>query len=56
MWRLERRFPHLAQRIVFCTGDSLSGEVRAFLELTRTPRVSKPFDVAELRRLVAQVG
>lgn len=53
---LERRFPRLARRIVFFTGDSLNSEVRAFLERTKTSRVSKPFDFAELRRVVAQIG
>ncbi len=53
---IKRRFPHLAQRIVFFTGDSLTSEVREFLEKTAAPRVSKPFDFTEFRRVVAQVA
>ncbi len=53
---LERRLPHLVQRIIFFTGDSLSSAAREFLDRTAAPRVGKPFNFGELRRVIDQVG
>ena len=52
---VERRAPELCRRFVFLTGDTLGEEVRAFLERTPAPSVSKPFAVEEVRRVVQQV-
>ena len=49
---LERRFPALCRRIVFLTGDVLDRTKREFLESTGAPFLMKPFDIAEVRRLV----
>ena len=49
---LERRFPKLCRRVLFLTGDVLSGEKRAFLERTCAPHLLKPFDLREVRQLV----
>ena len=49
---LEQRFPKLCRRILFLTGDVLSGEKRAFLERTGAPHLLKPFDLREVRQLV----
>jgi CheY-like chemotaxis protein len=56
LWReVERTHPDLARRFVFGTGDMLSPETRAFLEESGLPRVSKPFDPAEVRAAVRRV-
>jgi hypothetical protein len=50
-----RRFPRLRGRIIFLTGDVLSGEKREFLERSGAPFLMKPCDLDEVRRLVHQV-
>jgi len=49
---LQRRFPELHGRMVFLTGDVLDREKQAFFESTGAPVLAKPFDLAEVRRLV----
>ena len=49
---IEQRFPGLRRRIIFVTGDVLDPDKQRFLEETRTPFLTKPFDLADLRRLV----
>ncbi len=44
-----RHNPRLARCFVFMTGDVLTAETRTFLEDTRVPSLSKPFEVEELR-------
>ena len=51
-----RRHPGLAGRFIFLTGDVLSREKREFLERAGAPYLTKPCDLAEVRRLVQQVG
>ncbi len=51
-WELERRFPALCRRLVFLTGDVLDRDKREFLESIPVPSLTKPFDVADVRRLV----
>jgi two-component system NtrC family sensor kinase len=52
---LQQQHPHLLQRVIFLTGDTLSEEARTFLAQTEVPRLSKPFRAAEVRQLVQQV-
>lgn len=52
---IERRFPALRRRIIFVTGDVLDPDKQRFLEETRAPFLNKPFDLADLRRLVLQM-
>jgi DNA-binding NarL/FixJ family response regulator len=40
---IERRYPALARRVVFVTGDVLSADSRAFLEASGLPTLGKPF-------------
>jgi two-component system NtrC family sensor kinase len=40
---IERRYPALARRVVFVTGDVLSADSRAFLESSGLPTLGKPF-------------
>jgi signal transduction histidine kinase len=53
---VSRRFPHLRDRFLFLTGDVLSREKREFLERTGAPALSKPCDLAEVRRTVRRLG
>jgi DNA-binding response OmpR family regulator len=46
--------PEMTSRIVFITGDIVTHETRAFLEGTGRPAVEKPFDLAEVKRIVAE--
>jgi PAS domain S-box-containing protein len=52
---LQERHPHLLERIVFVTGDILGRETAAFLERTRAPHLTKPFDLKQVRRTVHEV-
>jgi PAS domain S-box-containing protein len=52
---LQQQHPHLLQRMIFLTGDTLSEEARTFLEQTEVPRLTKPFRAAEVRQLVQHV-
>ena len=52
---LRQQHPRLLARVIFLTGDTLSPEVRAFLEQAAVPRLTKPCRAADVRRLVAQV-
>jgi len=49
---IDRRFPTLSKRIIFVTGDVLDPEKRRFLESSGAPFLTKPFDLAEVRRVV----
>jgi CheY-like chemotaxis protein len=49
---LQAHFPALCHRLIFVTGDLLDRDKREFLESTGVPFLAKPFDVAEVRRLV----
>src|SRR5437016_7934342 len=45
----------LSRRIVFLTGDVVSEETQAFLRSTGNPHLSKPFQLARVEQIVAQV-
>ncbi|HUI07392.1 MAG TPA: ATP-binding protein [Verrucomicrobiae bacterium] len=49
------RFPHLQDRIVFVTGDTVSPTSRRFLDETGAPWLSKPFNIREIERLVVTI-
>jgi len=49
------RFPHLQDRIIFVTGDTVSPTSRRFLDETGAPWLSKPFNIREIERLVVDV-
>jgi CheY-like chemotaxis protein len=52
--RIRSVAPDLAERIVIMTGGAFLPRTEAFLDRTRVPRVEKPFDAAQLRRLVQE--
>jgi CheY-like chemotaxis protein len=47
--------PELARRILFLTGDVVSEETQAFLQSTGNPHFSKPFQLARVEQVVAEV-
>ena len=52
---LSRYRPDAAQRLVFASGDTESGETHDFLLASRRPILPKPFELAELGRIVEEV-
>ncbi len=57
LWReLSATRPDLAARMLFLTGDTLSGTARAFLHEADAPVLDKPLDLDELRRRVADLA
>jgi DNA-binding response OmpR family regulator len=49
---IERRYPELASRVVFTTGDVIGDDTRSFLEQTGRPFLLKPFSPDELKAMV----
>jgi PAS domain S-box-containing protein len=49
---LKEQHPHLAGKIVFLTGDTVSAQSRSFLESTGNRWLSKPFNIREIERVV----
>jgi CheY-like chemotaxis protein len=46
---LRQMYPGLESRVIFTTGDSMSHEVKAFLDNKKNLLLSKPFTPGELR-------
>jgi CheY-like chemotaxis protein len=42
----------MQRRVVFITGDTLARDTRDFLEKTKAPCISKPFDVEHIKERV----
>jgi CheY-like chemotaxis protein len=53
--RLAAERPELLARLILSTGDSVSTEAAEFLRRARCPVLNKPFELAELRAMVARV-
>jgi two-component system NtrC family sensor kinase len=53
--RVAEERPELVARVIVSTGDSMSPEALEFLRRTACPVLNKPFELAELRALVARV-
>jgi len=49
---VQENHPELARRIVFVTGDTVSGTARTFLDRTGNRWLAKPFNIAEVETLV----
>jgi len=49
---LEQEHPELARRIIFTTGDVMSGYIAQFLEGTKRPFLPKPFTPDELKQVI----
>ena len=52
--RLCAHFPELARRVVFVTGDVVSGDTSSFLQMARASVLAKPFTIDEARRVFSQ--
>jgi two-component system NtrC family sensor kinase len=52
---LERQHPHLCQRLIFLTGDTLEPATQAFLEASGAPCLLKPFAITDARRAIHRV-
>jgi two-component system NtrC family sensor kinase len=52
---LKRQQPHLCQRFIFLTGDTLEPATQAFLEASGAPCLTKPFSIADARRVIQRV-
>jgi signal transduction histidine kinase len=46
--------PEKAELMIFLTGGTFTAEAQSFLERVPNPRLSKPFDLKEMRRIVAE--
>jgi CheY-like chemotaxis protein len=53
--RLAEARPDQAARMVFMTGGAFTDGARRFLDATRNPTLTKPFDLADLNRTIADV-
>jgi signal transduction histidine kinase/ActR/RegA family two-component response regulator len=47
--------PELAPRVIFLTGDVVNEDTQAFLRSTGNPHLSKPFQLARIEQIVAEV-
>ena len=57
LWaRINQTNPALARRTVFCTGDVVGEESRAFISRTGCPTVNKPFELARFFDAVAEAA
>src|SRR6266566_3048040 len=54
--RLRRERPALVARLIFSTGDTFAPETPALIKESGLPTVTKPFDFAELERVIRQVA
>jgi two-component system, NtrC family, sensor kinase len=52
-WIKENR-PHLANRIIFVTGDTVSLETRTFFEDNHSRYLAKPFKIEEVKEVIQQ--
>jgi CheY-like chemotaxis protein len=53
--RLRVKYPEMAKGVVFSTGDTISDNIRAFLDDTGQPFLAKPFTPDELRSIFRAV-
>jgi two-component system NtrC family sensor kinase len=53
---LKRDHPEAADRLVFCTGDTVSGQTLAFLQSLDRPYLQKPFTLTELRSILHRMA
>jgi len=49
---LEQEHPELARRVIFTTGDVMSGSIAQFLEENKRPFLPKPFTREELKQAI----
>jgi len=52
--RVSATWPEMRDHFIFMTGGAFSPSTREFVDSTGLPRLEKPFDVRDLRRLLHQ--
>lgn len=52
---IQERWPELAERVLFVTGDSLSSHIQDLLDKTQRPVIEKPFIPSEVRTKLAEL-
>ena len=52
---IEKEYPCLTNKVVFTTGDILSGNIALFLQTCNRPFLQKPFLPAELKEIVRKI-
>jgi two-component system NtrC family sensor kinase len=52
---VRKRWPELADRIIFTTGDTVSHSTRSFLQNVAIPSVTKPFMIEDLQEAIEEV-
>lgn len=52
---IQERWPELAERVMFVTGDTLSLHIQEFLDKTQRPVIEKPFIPSEVRSKLAEL-
>lgn len=50
--QVQRKFPQLARRFLFISGDTTQAEIQNFLEANNLPSLSKPFGMQDIERAV----
>ena len=53
--QIEKIAPSLQKRVIFITGDVIGAGTEAFLKKTKSPYVTKPFDIARLKEEVRRI-
>ena len=53
---LKEKHPQLASRVIFTTGDVMSGDIQSFLEQAARPFLPKPFTPGELRAIMRETS
>ena len=51
---LKEKYPQLADRVIFTTGDVMGGDTQDFLEQSGRPFLPKPFTLNELKAIVTK--
>lgn len=56
LWReIKDKYPGLAERMTFITGDTLSASIAPFLEESGLPWLEKPFKPEQVLELIARI-
>jgi signal transduction histidine kinase len=52
---LEQQYPHLKNRVVFMTGDTVNSQTMAYMEEIQAVTLAKPFDIVSLLTVVEEM-
>jgi two-component system, NtrC family, sensor kinase len=54
-WYIEKKKPHLMDRVVFITGDIIDSTTRSFLKSVDNPYLAKPFDMRKFITIIHSI-